>query len=99
MSQTFLDLPLELLPVIMQQLVRPSHFAALCLVNRSFYRFAVPYLYERAFIYAWHKEGKAKVGVLPCVHQLSDGWDDSGGQAVPDAQFLSPPSPTCATTR
>ncbi|EPT01925.1 hypothetical protein FOMPIDRAFT_1160757 [Fomitopsis schrenkii] len=61
MSQTFLDLPLELLPVIMQQLVRPSHFAALCLVNRSFYAFAVPYLYERAFIYAWHKEGKAKV--------------------------------------
>lgn len=67
MSQTFLDLPLELLPVIMQQLVRPSHFAALCLVNRSFYRFAVPYLYERAFIYAWHKEGKAKVGSLLCV--------------------------------
>ncbi|KAH9931561.1 uncharacterized protein B0H18DRAFT_989967 [Fomitopsis serialis] len=61
MSQTFLDLPLELLPVIMQQLVRPSHFAALCLVNKAFYTFAIPYLYERAFIYAWHKEGKAKV--------------------------------------
>ncbi|KZT64234.1 hypothetical protein DAEQUDRAFT_732903 [Daedalea quercina L-15889] len=61
MSQTFLDLPLELLPVIMQQFVRPSHFAALCLVNKPFYTFAVPYLYERAFIYAWNKEAKAKV--------------------------------------
>ncbi|TFY69372.1 hypothetical protein EVJ58_g448 [Rhodofomes roseus] len=45
----------------MQQLVRPSHFAALCLVNNAFYTFAIPCLYERAFIYAWHKEGKAKV--------------------------------------
>ncbi|OSD01016.1 hypothetical protein PYCCODRAFT_1370033 [Trametes coccinea BRFM310] len=57
----FQDLPVELLPLVLQHVVRPSHLAALCLVNKSFYTFAVPLLYERVFIYAWHKEGKAKV--------------------------------------
>ncbi|KAI0752600.1 hypothetical protein C8Q80DRAFT_1217127 [Daedaleopsis nitida] len=57
----FLDLPVELLPDIVQHVVKPSHLAALCLVNQSFHTFAVPHLYERVFIYAWHKEGKAKV--------------------------------------
>ena len=99
MSQTFLDLPLELLPVIMQQLVRPSHFAALCLVNRSFYRFAVPYLYERAFIYAWHKEGKAKVSSPPNPFMFSHGGGNTGDQAVPNTQLLSPLSATCAAAR
>ncbi|KAI9060041.1 hypothetical protein FKP32DRAFT_1613869 [Trametes sanguinea] len=57
----FQDLPVELLPLVLQHVVRPSHLAALCLVNKSFYTFAVPLLYERVFIYAWHKEGKTKV--------------------------------------
>ncbi|KAI0357708.1 hypothetical protein OH77DRAFT_1494614 [Trametes cingulata] len=57
----FEDLPVELLPLIMQHVVRPSHLATLCLVNKTFYGFAVPLLYERVFIYAWHREGKAKV--------------------------------------
>ncbi|OCH90186.1 hypothetical protein OBBRIDRAFT_777389 [Obba rivulosa] len=57
----FLDLPIELLPLILQHIVRPSHFAALCLVSKSFYDFAVSRLYERIYIYAWHREGKTKV--------------------------------------
>ncbi|KAI0708567.1 hypothetical protein C8Q76DRAFT_626883 [Earliella scabrosa] len=57
----FQDLPVELLPIIVQYVVKPSHLANLCLVNQSFYTFAIPLLYERVFIYAWHKEGKAKV--------------------------------------
>ena len=57
----FNDLPLELLPVVVQHLLRPSHLATACLVNKAFYTFAVPLLYERVFISAWHKEGKAKV--------------------------------------
>lgn len=57
----FTDLPVELLPIVVQHIVRPSHLAAVCLVNQSFYTFASPLLYERIFIYAWHKEGKAKV--------------------------------------
>ncbi len=56
----FNDLPVELLPLIVQHVVKPSQLAALCLVNKSFYTFAVLLLYERVFIYAWHKEGKAK---------------------------------------
>lgn len=65
----FQDLPVELLPIIVQYVVKPSHLANLCLVNQSFYTFAIPLLYERVFIYAWHKEGKAKVchAVLACV--------------------------------
>ncbi|KAH9903262.1 hypothetical protein C8Q73DRAFT_742398 [Cubamyces lactineus] len=54
------DLPVELLPLVISHIVRPSHLAALCLVNKTFYTFAIPLLYERVFIYAWHKEGKAK---------------------------------------
>lgn len=56
----FKDLPVELLPLVVLHVVRPSHLAALCLVNKTFYTFAVPLLYERVFIYAWHKEGKSK---------------------------------------
>ena len=57
----FTDLPVELLPIVVQHIVRPSHLAAVCLVNQSFHTFTAPLLYERIFIYAWHKEGKAKV--------------------------------------
>ncbi|TBU47149.1 hypothetical protein BD309DRAFT_1057210 [Dichomitus squalens] len=57
----FLDLPIELLPSIVHHIVRASHLAALCLVNHSFYKFTITLLYERVFIYAWHKEGKSKV--------------------------------------
>ncbi|KAI0719750.1 hypothetical protein C8T65DRAFT_33830 [Cerioporus squamosus] len=57
----FEDKPLELLPVIIQHVVKPSHLAAICLVDHRFYEFTIPLLYERVFIYAWHKEGKAKV--------------------------------------
>ena len=59
----FLDLPVELLPLILQYIIRPSHIAALCLVNRYFHAFAIPQLYERAFIYAWHTDGKTKVRI------------------------------------
>lgn len=57
----FLDLPLELLPLIIQHLVRPSHIAAVCLVNRTFYDFMISHLYKRVFVYAWHKEAKLRV--------------------------------------
>ncbi len=68
----FADLPLELLPAIIQHVVKPSHLAAVCLVDHRFYEFAIPLLYERVFIYAWHKEGKAKV---------SDSLRAKGGQS------------------
>jgi len=59
----FLDIPLELLPVIFDSVVRPQHLASLCLVNKSFNEFAIPSLYQRVYIYAWHKEVKSKVDI------------------------------------
>jgi hypothetical protein len=60
MSQ-FLELPLELLPVILDFVVKPQHISTLCLVNKSFNDFAMPLLYRRVFIFAWYKEAKSKV--------------------------------------
>ncbi|PPR07496.1 hypothetical protein CVT26_013465 [Gymnopilus dilepis] len=57
----FLDLPIELLPEILKYVVKPQHLASACLVNKAFRTFATTRLYERIFIYSWHKEGKAKV--------------------------------------
>lgn len=66
----FLELPLELLPVIFDFVLSPQHISALCLVNETFNRFATPLLYRRVFIVAWYKEAKAKVGLglrLTCM--------------------------------
>ncbi|KAF4613324.1 hypothetical protein D9613_010978 [Agrocybe pediades] len=57
----FQDLPLEILPEILQHIVRPQHLASACLVNKKFHQFTVTRLYERVSIYSWHKEGKIKV--------------------------------------
>ncbi|PCH36837.1 hypothetical protein WOLCODRAFT_109224 [Wolfiporia cocos MD-104 SS10] len=66
----FLDLPLELLPLVVQHVVRPSHLARICLVNKSWYEFTVPLLYQRVFVYAWHREGKFRVVKL--FHTLAE---------------------------
>lgn len=64
------DLPVELLPFIVQHVIRPSHLSALCLVNKSFYVFAVELLYRSVYIYSWHKDWRAKVScILPDVSQ------------------------------
>ncbi|KAA1474575.1 hypothetical protein DENSPDRAFT_905907 [Dentipellis sp. KUC8613] len=57
----FTDLPLELLPLIVRHIVKASHLAALCLVNRSFRAFAVPLLYERIVIFPWYKDAKTRM--------------------------------------
>ncbi|KAF8485575.1 hypothetical protein JB92DRAFT_3025887 [Gautieria morchelliformis] len=57
----FLDLPVELLPVILRHIVKPHHLTLCCLVNKAFSVFTIPQLYERIHIYAWYKHGKAKV--------------------------------------
>ncbi|KAG6380226.1 hypothetical protein JVT61DRAFT_8318 [Boletus reticuloceps] len=59
----FLELPLELLPIIFGFVLRPQHISKLCLVNKTFNRFAIPLLYRRVFIFAWYKEAKTKVGL------------------------------------
>ncbi|KAG2134800.1 hypothetical protein DEU56DRAFT_404161 [Suillus clintonianus] len=60
----FVDIPLELLPLIFDSVVRAQHLAFLSLVNKSFNEFAIPRLYQRVYIYAWHTEAKSKVVLL-----------------------------------
>ncbi|KAI0311408.1 hypothetical protein OF83DRAFT_1151190 [Amylostereum chailletii] len=58
----FTDLPIELLPLIIQHVVpKSSYLANLCLVNRIFHTFTIGSLYERIVIYPWHKQAKAKI--------------------------------------
>lgn len=63
----FLELPLELLPVVFDFVLRPQHISKLCLVNKTFNKFATPLLYRRVFIFAWYKEAKTKVGLKPTL--------------------------------
>lgn len=58
-----LDLPLELLVIIFGFVLKSPDIATLCLVNRTFNKFATPILYRRIYIFPWHKNSKAKVGV------------------------------------
>lgn len=57
----FTDLPVELLPLVFDFVIKPYHLAQCCLVNKTFTSFAIPQLYKRIYIYAWHKDGKIKV--------------------------------------
>ncbi|KAF8902526.1 hypothetical protein CPB84DRAFT_1814867 [Gymnopilus junonius] len=57
----FLDLPIELLPEILEHVIKPQHLASACLVDKTFRSFATPRLYDRISIYSWHREGKVKV--------------------------------------
>ena len=56
----FPDLPVDLLPLILQHIVRPQHLAWVCLVNKDFHSFAIVYLYGRIAIYPWFKGGKIR---------------------------------------
>ena len=58
---SFSDLPIELLPLILQQIIKASHLAQICLVNKVFYDFAVPQLYSRIIIRHWYHDVKSKV--------------------------------------
>lgn len=64
----FTDLPLDILPLILQHLLRSNYLATTRLVNRSFDTFAAPRLFEQILIYAWHKDAKKKVSYSVLVH-------------------------------
>ncbi|KAG2362343.1 hypothetical protein BDR07DRAFT_1451206 [Suillus spraguei] len=59
MTLSFVDIPLELLPIIFDSVVRPQHLTFLCLVNKTFNEFAIKRLYRHIYIYAWHTNLKA----------------------------------------
>ncbi|KAH7883024.1 hypothetical protein F5I97DRAFT_1901313 [Phlebopus sp. FC_14] len=60
----FLAVPPELLPIIFDFVLRPQHLSSLCLVNRTFNRFATPFLYRRLFIFAWYTDVKSRLFLL-----------------------------------
>ena len=57
----FRDLPLDLVPLIVVNLLESAHIASLCLVNHTFYTFAVPTLYERIFTHPRQQSSKLRV--------------------------------------
>lgn len=57
----FNDLPIEILPLILDNIAKPSHLVNVCLVNRTFDAFGRGLLYHKVFIYSWHKNVKTKV--------------------------------------
>lgn len=61
MPAQFQSLPPELLPVIIGHILRPEHLHSVCLVNRTFYVFAHPVLYERIVIRPWQWHAKRKL--------------------------------------
>jgi hypothetical protein len=67
---TFDDLPLELLPSIIEKIVKPAHLSIICRVNHSFYDFGSSLLYRRIFIYPWHKHSKSKAGNFLCFSSI-----------------------------
>ncbi|KAI0030157.1 hypothetical protein K488DRAFT_79788 [Vararia minispora EC-137] len=55
------DLPIELFPLIVGHVVKASHLACICLVNKPFYALAVPLLYKRIVIRHWYTDWKRRV--------------------------------------
>ncbi|TRM67073.1 hypothetical protein BD626DRAFT_484681 [Schizophyllum amplum] len=65
----FVDIPVELYEEILAHLIKASHLASASLVNKTFYSFATPLLYEQIYIYHWH--GQSKVRVIKLFGTLS----------------------------
>ncbi|KXN87161.1 hypothetical protein AN958_09125 [Leucoagaricus sp. SymC.cos] len=55
------ELPLELLPVILEHLPKVHYLTRTALVNHAFHQATIPLLYARASIYSWHREAKGRV--------------------------------------
>lgn len=55
------DLPLELLPIVFQHIPRSQDLVRLCQVSKTFNTFATPFLYQKIYVYPWHKSWKEKV--------------------------------------
>lgn len=55
-----LELPWDILPLIIQYIANPRDLKIICLVNWTFHSIAIPLLYDRISIYPWHRDGKTK---------------------------------------
>jgi hypothetical protein len=58
---SFEELPTDIVPLILQHIIRPQHLAAASLVCKLFNDAATPLLYHEVSIFTWHRDPKAKV--------------------------------------
>ena len=68
----FNDLPLELLPAIVQNVVKPSSLASFCLVNKAFCEFTRPFLYHTVALFWNNKEKVIRHNLKSCRAYLTD---------------------------
>lgn len=88
----FLDLPVDLLPLILSHIFRPHQIALACLVNNDFRHFATPQLYDRVTIYSWQKEAKTKV-IIPVSNGRSAYSNNTASPRSSKYLQLSPDAP------
>ena len=65
----FRDLPVELLSPILSYVLKPNHLSNVCRVSRDFYDAAIPKLYLKVTVFAWHKDVKTRASVLGAERQ------------------------------
>lgn len=56
-----MDLPTELIPEVLQFILKPTYLASACLVNHAFYEFGIRLLYRRVVIHPWQKSRESMV--------------------------------------
>lgn len=61
MTAQFADLPIEVLPIILQNIPRIQDLSACSLVSKAFHELGVPVLYRWVYIHSWRRDGKEKV--------------------------------------
>ena len=61
LEMPFQDMPVELLPLIIRHVPQTWQLARIAAASRVFNVFATEHLYHSIYIYAWHKNAKAKV--------------------------------------
>lgn len=54
----FSDLPLDILPGIVQNVVQSRNLVSSCLVNKAFCKFTQPFLYHTITVLSWHPKDK-----------------------------------------
>jgi len=69
---TFNNLPLELLPVIVQNVVNPGSLASFCLVNKFFCEFTQPFLYHTIAVFPWNQKEKVAQHDRKSFHQAPE---------------------------
>lgn len=60
MPVQFRDLPVELLSPVLSYVLNPNQLSNICRVDKYFYDAAIPKLYFKVAVFAWHKDVKTR---------------------------------------